>query len=55
MGVRDITQIKFYKFMAKIHYTNLLGAGLARAQQVGQQVGSMEFISQQIVQQVGVW
>jgi hypothetical protein len=39
---------------------NLLGAGLTRtqhhdiasAQQVGQQVGSVEFISQQVVQQV---
>jgi hypothetical protein len=42
---------------------NLLGAGLARAQhhdvasaqQDGQQAGSVEFISQQVVQQVRVW
>jgi hypothetical protein len=36
---------------------NLSGAGLARAQQVGPQVGSVKFISQQVVspQQVRIW
>jgi hypothetical protein len=33
----------------------MLGSGLATAQQVGQQVGSVEFISKQVVQQVRVW
>jgi hypothetical protein len=37
---------------------NLLGSGKISAQQaqhVGQQVGLVEFISQQVVQQVHVW
>jgi hypothetical protein len=47
--------------------TNMLSSGkaagparsqhddIASAQQVGQQVGSMEYINQQVVQQVRVW
>jgi hypothetical protein len=32
-----------------------MGSGLAGYQQVGQQIGSVEFISQQVVQLVRVW
>jgi hypothetical protein len=33
-------------------HVDMLGSGVVRAQQVGQQVGSAEFVNQQVVQQV---
>jgi hypothetical protein len=45
---------RIYLLMAKLHYTNNLANLCNITDEVGQQVGSVEFISQQVVQQVRV-
>jgi hypothetical protein len=45
---------RIYLLMAKLHYTNNLANLCNTTDEVGQQVGSVEFISRQVIQQVRV-
>jgi hypothetical protein len=46
---------KLYNLLALVLPEPNIDHGIASAQQVGQQVGSVEYISQQVVQQVRIW